>query len=320
MLVFFGFVAHGRQRVRAARDDSRRGVVGRARGRAAGLRDPARQQRPRRPDRTADRASARSPCGSARARARALYTLLSRRRARRGRRVRTAGTVGTDRAGRRAARDQADPNLCARAKIRRVWSPRCSGTVRFQLVLSVLLACRTVAQLAVLRGEGIDEPAEHRGLFERYRVPAVERHVRHGAGACAPASCAPALRTWRRACRSPARPASPARATRPTSAASFPRRARAGSARGSCGARACRSCNPGASGGTVANIGCASHCARNAATPSRSTVRASTSSDATRVARSTRSTIPGDALTSTSARTRSGRSIASRKHRRPPIE
>ena len=81
-----------------------------------------------------------------------------------------------------------------------------------------------------------------------------------------------------------------------------------------------RSSNPASSGGSDANIGCASHRSRNASTPSRSTPSASSSSAARRAARSSASAMPGDALTSTSRFTSSGWSSASCRQSRPPIE
>ena len=84
-------------------------------------------------------------------------------------------------------------------------------------------------------------------------------------------------------------------------------------------ARAARR-RPGASAGTVANNGCASQRSRNASTPSRSTDRASSSSDAMRSARACGSPMPGDVLTRTSGLHDFGRSSASRKASRPPIE
>ena len=59
---------------------------------------------------------------------------------------------------------------------------------------------------------------------------------------------------------------------------------------------------------------------RNAATPSCSTLSASISSASTRAARSAGSAIPGEVLTSMTPRTMSGRSSASRRQSRPPIE
>ena len=72
--------------------------------------------------------------------------------------------------------------------------------------------------------------------------------------------------------------------------------------------------------GSDANSGCASQRSRNASTPSRSISRASRSSASRRAARSAASAMPGDALTSTSRSHHVGRSSASCRHSRPPIE
>ena len=113
-----------RLRVRAGRAGARRGVVGLARRRAARVRDPPRQQRPRHPDRRASRASARSRCGSARRHRARLFVacyvgsfarvVVDRRSRNRGR---CSGCSRCRSRWRRCA-------SCSRAPIRRRWSPR----------------------------------------------------------------------------------------------------------------------------------------------------------------------------------------------------
>ena len=129
-----------RLRVRAGGVRARRGVVGLARRRAPRVRDPARQQRPRRPDRHRDAASARSRSGVGDRTARALFI---------------ACYVGSFAAvvaigitqpwallglARAAARDQAGPASCGTATDPPSLVAALVATSRLEVVVAVLVS------------------------------------------------------------------------------------------------------------------------------------------------------------------------------------
>ena len=110
VLAFFGFVATVGRAYVQHRARARRGVVGRARGRPPGVRDPAREQRARRRDR--HRAGKRTLAVRIGApRARVLFVACLVGALGRGRRDRHLAPVGAARAGRGAARGRARSRL-----------------------------------------------------------------------------------------------------------------------------------------------------------------------------------------------------------------
>ena len=271
VLVFFGFVATvGSAYVQ------HRPVPGVAWSRAlavglAGVRDPARATTCATSRPIASPASARSRCASARAgpacstsrasSARCVAVVacgvlvavrVDRARSRRRSRSRRADRAHTARSARRSSPRSSAPS--ASSSCSRCCSRSGCGW-----------ASRAAAANAAMK------PPSTAGLFERQRVAAVEPHV-HDVGAhafehllgdrgrtsrrCVPVTSATGICELAQ--------------LDPTSVPSRPRRARAGSARGTRRVSARRSARPGASAGTVANIGCASHASRNASTPSRS--------------------------------------------------
>ena len=277
VLVFFGFVATRRQRVRAARDGSRDRVVRRARGRAS------------------RRAASCSPTTSATSRPTAVAgkrTLAVRVGAARGARCCTscASSVRSSPSSRAAcsqppalvalargaARRPADRDSCGHSHDPPSLVAALVGTVRFQLVLAALLALGLVARpsrAAAANATTMMPPSTSR-LLERQRVPAVEPHVRRRSRRSrASISRRDARRTWRR--RVPV--------TSSTGIAAPPSRSHSGSiAPGAEHAQAARSRYSGQqsppvgearsvrAGPTRTSAARASAC-RNASTPSRST-------------------------------------------------